>query len=68
MAAACKPLGNQPLPILKISWNSKPDPNMTIPLFKNFESIQTGFNLRLSCGCRALKHQTYGRALKIKNL
>ena len=26
---------------------SKPDPNMVIPLFKNFQSIQAGLNISL---------------------
>ena len=32
-SAACKPQGNQPFTILKISWNSKRDQNMAIYLF-----------------------------------
>ena len=53
-SAACKTSENQPSTILKISWKSKIDPNMTIPLLKNFSSIQKGLNLWVSFGCRAL--------------
>ena len=34
--AACHPHGNQPYTILKISWNSKPDPIMAVPPFNFF--------------------------------
>ena len=33
-SAARKPKENQPFTILKISWKSKPDPNMAIPFYK----------------------------------
>ena len=35
-SAACKPQGNQPFTITKISWKSEPDPNVTKPLFLTF--------------------------------
>ena len=49
VSAASKPGGNQLFTILKISWKSKPDPNMEMPLYFK-KSIQKGFHLRLSRG------------------
>ena len=41
---------------LKISWKSKPDPNMAIPLKKIISNIQTGLDLRLRRRCGALQN------------
>ncbi len=53
--AACKPRESEPFIILKISWKSKPDPNMAIPLIKKISKQPNSFKvLRLSRGCQAL--------------
>ena len=69
-SATCKPQGNQPFTILKISWNSKPDSNMAIRLFKKkFQNIQTGLNWGLVRRWRTAAEPCFKCNLKsVKNL